>query len=210
MSYLGFCPPGVVMPFAGTTAPDGWLLCDGSDIPKTTYANLFAVISNLYDTQVNPTTGSSYVAPALGNFRLPDYRGLFLRGAGTAIGGDATSIGGHQVGKTARNGLSASSGDNGINHSHPISADGSHDHAVRLEYGTSNVNTGAPGQYNQITNNTGYAYSRSGNPTTTEGSHSHYGGTSSVTVNHNHLVSIGGGDNETRPVNRGVNYIIKF
>jgi microcystin-dependent protein len=45
MSYLGFCPPGVVMPYAGTIAPDGWLLCNGSAVSRTTYAALFDALS---------------------------------------------------------------------------------------------------------------------------------------------------------------------
>lgn len=37
-------PVGTVVPFAGATAPDGWLLADGSAVSRTTYAALFAVI----------------------------------------------------------------------------------------------------------------------------------------------------------------------
>ena len=40
--------PGFVCPFAGTTAPDGWLICDGSAVSRTTYADLFAVIGTTY------------------------------------------------------------------------------------------------------------------------------------------------------------------
>ena len=43
-------PPGGVMDFAGLTAPMGWLLCDGSTVSRTTYANLFAAISTTYNT----------------------------------------------------------------------------------------------------------------------------------------------------------------
>jgi len=37
-------PPGVTSPYAGRTAPAGWLMCDGSAVSRTTYASLFAVI----------------------------------------------------------------------------------------------------------------------------------------------------------------------
>ena len=39
---------GIVMPFAGTTAPQGWMLCDGAAVSRTTYAALFAVIGTTY------------------------------------------------------------------------------------------------------------------------------------------------------------------
>ena len=40
--------PGFITPFAGSTAPDGWLICDGSAVSRTTYAALFAVIGTTY------------------------------------------------------------------------------------------------------------------------------------------------------------------
>ena len=35
-------PAGCIMPYAGATAPDGWLLCHGQAVSRTTYADLFA------------------------------------------------------------------------------------------------------------------------------------------------------------------------
>jgi microcystin-dependent protein len=70
-------PPGAVMAFAGTTAPPGWLLCDGSTVSRVTYAALFAVI------------GVSHGHGDLVNtFHLPDYQGRFLRGADRGRGRD--------------------------------------------------------------------------------------------------------------------------
>ena len=40
--------PGFIAPFAGSTAPAGWLVCDGSAVSRTTYAKLFAVIGTTY------------------------------------------------------------------------------------------------------------------------------------------------------------------
>ncbi len=37
-------PAGAVVPFVGTTAPDGWLLANGSAVDRTTFADLFSVI----------------------------------------------------------------------------------------------------------------------------------------------------------------------
>lgn len=38
-------PPGIISPFAGRSTPTGWLLCDGSAVSRTTYANLFNILS---------------------------------------------------------------------------------------------------------------------------------------------------------------------
>jgi microcystin-dependent protein len=67
---------GMIIPFAGTPAPEGWLLCDGADVSTTTYAALFAVIHTTYGT----------AGP--GTFRVPDLRGRTIFGA--AVGGQAT------------------------------------------------------------------------------------------------------------------------
>lgn len=47
---------GMVMAFAGTSAPSGWLKCDGSAISRTTYASLFAAIGTKYGTGNGSTT----------------------------------------------------------------------------------------------------------------------------------------------------------
>ncbi len=62
-------PPGAVIAYMGTNAPNGWLLCDGSAISRTQYAALFAVIG----------TSSGY-GDTTTTFNLPDLRGVFLRG----------------------------------------------------------------------------------------------------------------------------------
>lgn len=41
-------PAGAVQAFAGTAAPEGWLLCNGQAVSRTTYAALFAVCSTTY------------------------------------------------------------------------------------------------------------------------------------------------------------------
>lgn len=45
ISGLRVSPAGTVVPFAGITVPTGWLLCDGSAVQRSTYANLFAAIT---------------------------------------------------------------------------------------------------------------------------------------------------------------------
>jgi microcystin-dependent protein len=66
-------PSGSIIAFGGAAAPDaGWLLCDGSDVNRTTYARLFAAISTAYGTG----NGSS-------TFGLPDLRDRVLLGKGS-------------------------------------------------------------------------------------------------------------------------------
>lgn len=60
----GTLPSGVVLPYAGATAPIGFLFCDGSAVSRTTYADLFAV------------TGTAFgVGDGITTFNLPDLRG---------------------------------------------------------------------------------------------------------------------------------------
>lgn len=44
----GLVPAGTVNPFAGATAPFGWLLCEGQEVSRTDYARLYAVIGDVY------------------------------------------------------------------------------------------------------------------------------------------------------------------
>ena len=41
-------PVGVIIPFAGTSVPTGYLLCNGAAVSRTDYANLFAAIGTRY------------------------------------------------------------------------------------------------------------------------------------------------------------------
>lgn len=56
---------GMMMPYAGVTAPSGFLMCDGSAVSTTTYAALFAIVGTKYD---------NFVTPPAGTFFLPDFR----------------------------------------------------------------------------------------------------------------------------------------
>lgn len=62
---------GFVMPFAGLTAPKGWLICDGSAVSRTTYSNLYSVIGTTYGSGDGSTT-----------FNLPDLREATPKGTG--------------------------------------------------------------------------------------------------------------------------------
>lgn len=63
-------PTGVILPYGGVTAPNGFLMCNGSEVSRTTYANLFAVIGTRYGAGNGWTT-----------FNLPNLNdGSFPRG----------------------------------------------------------------------------------------------------------------------------------
>lgn len=62
-------PPGSLMAYAASSAPTGWLLCDGSAVSRTTYATLYGVIGTTWGTGDGSTT-----------FNVPDLRGQFVRG----------------------------------------------------------------------------------------------------------------------------------
>ena len=67
------CPLGTINAFGGTTAPEGWLLCQGQAISRTDYADLFAVIGTNFGSGDGSTT-----------FNLPDMREAAPVGAGTS------------------------------------------------------------------------------------------------------------------------------
>ena len=66
-----YCPPGTMMWYPSTKVPEGWLVRDGSEYDKELYSNLYKVIGDIYSSE-NPTRE--------GYFRVPDDRGLFIRG----------------------------------------------------------------------------------------------------------------------------------
>ena len=66
-------PVGIVQAFAGDTTPEGWLLCDGSAVSRTDYADLYAVIGDTYGSGDGSTT-----------FNLPDLTDRFLQGSSTS------------------------------------------------------------------------------------------------------------------------------
>jgi microcystin-dependent protein len=65
-----------------STAPTGWLVCDGSEVSRTAYATLFAAVGTAYGVGDGSTT-----------FNLPDMRGRTPVGAGTGVGLSSRAIG---------------------------------------------------------------------------------------------------------------------
>ena len=61
-------PPGMVMFFASSTLPSGWLKCNGAAVSRTAYPGLFSAIGTTYGAGDGSTT-----------FALPELRGEFVR-----------------------------------------------------------------------------------------------------------------------------------
>lgn len=83
-------PAGVIVPFAGTTVPAGYLLCDGSAVSRTTYADLFAAIGTTYGAGDGNTT---FNLPntnwrALTGITDPQFMGVADKGSLPAIKGN--------------------------------------------------------------------------------------------------------------------------
>ncbi len=68
---------GVIAALAMPTPPEGWLVCDGSAVSRTDYADLYAAIGTVWGEGDEITT-----------FNLPDLRGEFIRGFDAGRGVD--------------------------------------------------------------------------------------------------------------------------
>lgn len=66
-------PTGSINAYAGSVAPSGWLLCDGTAVSRATYADLFALISTTYGAGDGATT-----------FNLPNLKGRVIVGRDAA------------------------------------------------------------------------------------------------------------------------------
>jgi microcystin-dependent protein len=177
-------PTGSIMPYVGSTAPAGWLLCDGSAIPAgDAYASLKTILGNATN--------------------VPDLRGMFIRGAGT----NSVNTYANNVGPSLR----AIQADGVVNHAHAFTSNqattnttGEHGHEI---YGNSGGTTSST--VSRVALRTSVENPAGGNDdapygTTASGSHSHTVTVSGTTNNQSSGLS------ETRPINFGVNYIIKI
>lgn len=125
LTDLGLLTPvGGVIPFAGTTAPVGYLLCDGTAISRYEYDELFQIIGTTYGIGDGSTT-----------FNLPNLKGRVV------IAKDASQVEFDNLGETGgakthtltiaempshnHNGLTQSAGD----HTHIITDPG-HTHSI--------------------------------------------------------------------------------
>lgn len=82
LGTLCIIPSGAVIPFAGSTAPQGYFLCDGREVSRTDYPYLFDAIGTIYGEGDGSTT-----------FNLPNLKDKFIEGAGTNAVGTEMSAG---------------------------------------------------------------------------------------------------------------------
>jgi len=179
-------PAGIVLPYAGNSAPSGWLLCDGSAIDRITYAKLFAAISTSYGTGDGENT-----------FNLPNTQGVFLRGAGSQVISASTY--------SATRGTKQN--DQNLSHSHAVNSHnhggGDHGHGGVVSYQILNMSTNA-GTGVKFAVETGSPFD--GGNVNSE-TFSAYGSGATISSESPGTNSVGG--SETRPANLGVNHIIK-
>lgn len=119
----GVTPPtGSVVPFAGASAPTGWLFCFGQTVSRTTYAALFVALGTTYGAGDGSTT-----------FTLPDLRGR-VPGGKDDMGGVAASR--LTTGASGVNG--ASLGASGGAETHTLSSTQmpAHTHDLAMKYVT--------------------------------------------------------------------------
>jgi len=117
-------PAGMIVPYGGENIPEGWLLCDGREVSRSDYGNLYKAIGTVWGAGNNTTT-----------FNLPDMRGVFLRGVSGDSGKDedvdtrtplkeggnsGNSVGSYQ-GDAIRNITGTFPGGMGYSGSHPYS-----------------------------------------------------------------------------------------
>lgn len=127
-------PVGTVLMWAGASAsdavPDGYLLCDGSAVSRTSYPVLFAVLGETFGSGNGSTT-----------FALPDLRARFVLGVNDsytrgATGGEVN----HTLTVSEMPVHSHTCGDSGA-HTHTIEAGGAHTHTCGAS-GSKIINTG--------------------------------------------------------------------
>lgn len=85
-------PVGVIQAYAGSIAPQGWLLCYGQAVSRKTYASLYKIIGVTYGAGDGTTT-----------FNVPDCRGRAMVGAdnmGGVSAGRITAVWGGVLGQS--------------------------------------------------------------------------------------------------------------
>lgn len=109
-------PSGFIMDFAGDAAPTGYLVCDGSEVSRATYATLYTAIGDTWGDGDGSTT-----------FNLPDLTGKFTVGQKDADTdfGDVADSGGEKVVTLTIDQIPTH------NHAGSTSTDGAHTHQMR-------------------------------------------------------------------------------
>lgn len=177
-------PAGAVIAFGGTSAPAGYLACDGSQVSRTTYAALFAAIGTAHGSGDGSTT-----------FHLPSYSGRFLRGwaNGSANDPDRASRTAMASGGATGDNVGSVQGHAFQTHNHGVTDPG-HTHVV---YGVLDGGANQATPRSLDTTNNGNRTTSSSSTGVTVNNASASGATSQST------------SNETRPTNANVLFCIK-
>lgn len=196
--------PGTVASFAGTGSPPvGWLVCDGSAVSRTTYADLFSAIGTTWGAGNGTTT-----------FNLPDLRDRVYIGAGItySVGntGGATThthTNSNTGSESAHTHTQANTGAE-ASHTHTqgnTGSESSHTHSIpQGTDSTSNVGgtfvvTVSNQTHTHGGTNSGSSHSHT-NPTTAAGSsHAHTNPTSDAGSSHNHTQAATGSTGNLPP-----------
>ncbi len=142
-------PAGMICAFASTSAPPGFLKCNGAAVSRTAYARLFARIGTAFGGGDGSTT-----------FNLPDFRGEFPRFLDDGRGIDAGRVIGSAQGDLIRS----------HTHTGATTIEGSHIHGNFAEAGFDNRNVG---QGTRITFDDGFSYNNN-NVSMWAGAHQHW------------------------------------
>jgi microcystin-dependent protein len=109
---------GEIRAYTGTTAPSGWAMAFGQQVPRASFPSLFSVIGTTYGAGNGTTT-----------FNLPDCRGRFLAGLDN-MGGTAAGVITQAVSGVNSEAIGAVGGSQATQaHTHPVN-DPSHVHGV--------------------------------------------------------------------------------
>ncbi len=183
---------GQVATFARTTAPTGWLLCNGQAVSRTTYSALFAAIGTTYGAGNGSTT-----------FNLPDCRNEFFRGwdGNTGVVGNKFSDS-----YAAHNHTASSGADGGHSHTASTNTTGSHAHSASTTDAGEHSHTIHDSNSEAFNYGIWYYGNRGGNldnpnrnVTNSAGNHSH-GVSVAANGNHSHTVSVSSIGHHTHPV----------
>jgi len=174
-------PTGSVHMMATTTAPAGYLKCDGSAISRTTYAALFTIIGTTWGAG----NGSS-------TFNTPDLRGEFVRGWDDGKGTDS--------GRS----FASSQSDQNEQHNHSAtSTSTTQTQSITGTFGSEPYSYAPTGVFSRTQSNFGEDQDQGSNGQimTMDASHNHTTTTSTTIANQ--------GGNEARPRNITMMYVIK-
>lgn len=126
-------PAGSISAYSQSTCPGGWLAANGALVSRTTYAALFAAISTSYGVGDGSTT-----------FKLPDYRGYFLRGWNNGSGVDPAAASRTNRGDgTTGDVVGSVQSDDNKSHAHGVTDPG-HSHAQATMDGIAGANREVP------------------------------------------------------------------